>query len=437
MPAHAMKQYHIKYNPDADKLAAEHGYDHWWQLFNEKMDFSVMRMPEGIPTVGAWVLKQLTPTGVVYERNPYYFKVDTAGNQLPYVDELRGVFYGGEFETQKMRILAGEVDFEAHGTSIHDYPVFKRNEELGGYRCWIGPDTWSSIVTFYINQNYKEDPVLGDILRNKKFRQALSLGIDREEIREIVTLGHGTPTAATVHPSTNGFKEEWATAYATYDPDRANALLDEIGLDKRSPEGWRLRPDGKELSIIIALTGEFGQFIPVTELVREHWRALGIKAEMRVMERTYLGTFVNSSQHQVYAWMCDVMTEGCLVAGQGTYFNPAVLGPWCPEWSLWLKTNGEQGEEPPQEVKQIYEWAMELPHVTPEERVNLIQNLGDMYAENVWMIGTIGMVGKPVIANVHLGNILETSGSDDAAWAGVRNHWMEQFYWTTPERRGN
>ncbi len=227
LPKHALKKYHIKYNSDADKLAKEEGYDHWYQLFTQWADFSTGRQPVGIPSLNAWVAKKELPDGLIFERNPYYFKIDTAGNQLPYIDKIQAVSFH-QTETHLLQMVTGQIDYEAWGTSMADFPVLQANAEKGGYRVWIGGDSWGAAPGLFFNQNYKEDPVLGDILRDDRFRHALSLAIDRDEVNDIVFLGKGVPRQATVHSSTSFVEEKWARWYANYDPERARQIRDEM-----------------------------------------------------------------------------------------------------------------------------------------------------------------------------------------------------------------
>lgn len=438
LPKHYLSQWHINYNPDANKLAQEAGYDEWWELFERKREFGPFKQAPGLPSVGAWIIREETPSGLVYDRNPYYFKVDTAGNQLPYLDHIRGLFYAGSFETNVMRIIAGDIDFEPHGTSINDYPLFKNNEAQGDYYAYMGPDTWTSVVTYFFNQNYRgEDEYLGDLLRNKKFRQALSLAIDREEINETALLGQGIPQQATFHYSVPAFKDEWARAYADYDVARAQELLAELGLTEKSRDGWLLRPDGQELSVDLLVGDYFGQFIPVTELVTEYWQDLGIKVNMRVMDRAYITTTMNAAEHEIVVYLTDVLTESATNVGRGLRVNPAGMIETGPLYLQWYNSDGQEGVEPPAIVQEVRDLLHRLPHAPPEEQYAIFERVGDIYAEELWGIGTVGLVGKPIIVKNGLRNVNPESGADDAAWGGVRVHWMEQFYWENPEQRTN
>lgn len=442
LPAHALKKYHIKYNENANKLAQEKGFDHWWQLFDVYTSFvdqhSILSDLAGIPDFRAWTLKAETPSGVIYERNPYYFKVDTEGNQLPYIDKviwhLRDV---KDSETRLMAAISGDIDFFAWGTSLKDFPLIKKNEEKGNYRSWAAKELRGSISAYFINQTYEEDPVMGDLLRNLKFRQALSYAIDRDEINEVICLGQGVPRQATFHPTVAGYKEEWGKAYAQFDLKKANQLLDEIGLDKRSEAGWRLRPDGEELTLIVPISDDKPTRLAISEIIVDHWQEAGIKAKLKVMARSNLMTFTKANLHHIFVWGLDSVSGFSVIGKKGGFLNPEFwLAPYGVVWKQWFSSGGTEGQEPPNIIKEVNNWANSLPYVSPEKQKEYIQKIGDTHMNNLWIIGTVGMTGKPVIVNKYLGNVREESFGDNPDVGGLRNFWQEQFFWTTPDKRG-
>jgi len=424
LPKHALKKYHIKYNKKANELAKEAGYEYWWQMFNSKI-MPHLQYPD-VPTVGPWIVKKIKLDGVVYERNPYYFKIDPAGNQLPYIDRMRGTFFG-DAQTHLMQIVAGQLDFEAWGLAITDYPVLVENAKQGGYRVWIGKDFWGSIATYFFNQNHTEDPVIRDLLRNVKFRQALSLAINREEIKEVVALGRGEVRQATIVPSCSFYEEKWAKSYAEYDPDKANKILDEIGLDKRDKDGYRLRPDGKRLTITVTLVPDVAYWPNTSELVKEYWENVGVKTVLDVKAREAFWPFIRSGKSQVQVWVLDLVSEPAFVMYGALDFkgNPG----WCYAWQTWWESNGKEGEEPPEEVKHIWSLCDSLPYLSVEERNKAAKEICDFQAKNLFFIGTVGMTGKPCITNVDLGNVNTNAYGDNADCRGVRNNWVEEWFW--------
>ncbi len=425
LPKHALKKYHIDYNPEADELAKEEGYDYWWQLFNAKRYFWIDRQPNpDIPSLAPWVTKQILSEGVIYERNPYYFKVDTAGNQLPYIDTVKATTFGDN-ETLILNMVTGKYDYQDWSTATEHYTVLMEGAERGGYYVWLAPSLWGAWLAYSVNQNYNEDPVVGDILRDVVFRRALSLAINREEINEIFALGKGTPRQATVHPSCSFYKEEWAKAYAEYDPEEANRLLDEMGLvGKRDKQGFRLRSDGETLTIVISHCLDHP--IITSELVKEYWEEIGIKTVVNPVDRSYLMTLFDAGKHMIVPWAFDGSAEGAVAIGM----NPYIKGwQWAPQWYTWGITKGEKGEEPPEKVKRMFSLYDKVPYLPKEERNKALTEIFDIWAENVWRIGTVGMMPKPAITNVNLGNVNTNTYTDNASVGCGTFNRIYQLFW--------
>lgn len=408
IPKHYLKKFHIKYNPGADELAKKEGYDHWWQLYNYhrpsiwSWDFDV-----DCPTLGPWKRAKVTSITQIAVRNPYFWKVDTSGNQLPYIDEvLCNVI---DLEVLNMRVVSGDIDLACFDLLTENYPFLKEGEKQGGYRAFL----WKYITggwSFMPNLNHK-DPVLRKIIQDVRFRQALSLAIDREEINEVLFFGKGTPRQATVLPSVSFYKEEWGESYAQYDPKRANALLDEMGLDKRDAEGYRLRPDGKTLALI----SEFvpggtsgGPGAPTNELVREYWGDIGIKVSLKADHRSFYEQRVGAGEHDVGSWHTSPVVELFLPGTPLFWYPISMHEAYMPQWRLWFTTEGESGEEPPEYLKEYVktfdEWNRA---VTKEEYTRLAQEIWDFHAKHLFLIGTVALFPQPVVAKDNLRNISE------------------------------
>ncbi len=427
LPRHALAKYHIDYNSEANELAEEAGYDHWWQLFNVKRDFLLGRQPshEGIPTLGPWMVREVLTEGVVYDRNPYYFKVDTAGNQLPYIDTVTATLFGDE-EVKVLRMISGDYDYLDWFVSLKDYSVFMEGAESGGYNVWLARTFRTSSPSYMFNQNYVEDPVVAEILRDVRFRRALSLAVNREEFNELFAFGKGTPGQGTAHPSCSFYKEEWATTYAEYDPDRANEILDEMGLNERDKDGYRLRPDGEPLFLIIQ---HCTAVYPAewSELIKEYWGDVGIKVAVKPVDRNYHHQLVNSGQHMITLWDFNNAAEFSLMAGTNYENIPGVF--WAPLWRMWWLTNGEGGEEPPDEVKRMWSLHDSLLTLSKEEASKVLTEVFDIFAENLWEIGIIGLVPTPGLTNVNLGNVdMDAYTTSTDVGNGTLNR-LYQLFW--------
>ncbi len=424
LPKHYLKQFHIDYNPDADTLAEEREFDHWYELFSSQA--IAFQLPLGPPVVSAWVKIEEAETGSTWERNPYYFKVDPEGNQLPYIDRIEMLTMADEREARVMRWISGQIDYEAWGIAIGDFPTLKKNEEKGGYEVWRGGDLWNAYASYWFNQTFDKDPELGEIFRDKRFRQALSMAIDRDEINERIGLGEGTLTQVTCWNKCPWFKEEWTDAYAEFNQDAANTLLDEMGLDQRDDEGFRLKPSGETLSVIIECTTAIPYWQPISEMVTSFWSDVGVRTTLKIDEWDLLWTRMDAGEMHAFTWVVDNIHTFPLLASKAHHWR---MGWFAPKWEQWFDTNEQEGEEPPDEVKRLYDLCEQIPF-TPEDEVNpIMQEIFDMQAENLYAIGTIGYVGKPCLANVNLGNVDKEAFADNADIGGTRNQWLELFYW--------
>jgi len=409
-PKHYLKKWHIKYNPKANELAKKEGYDNWWQAFNFHGTSLATQQDPNLPTFHPWILKERTPTQEIFVRNPYYHKVDTAGNQLPYIDELVSNVVGN-LETVNLKVVSGEIDIAGQILSLENYPLYKENEKEGNYRVLLWESSIGGDVVFAFNLNHK-DPVLRKIFQDVRFRHAMSLAINRDEINEVVYRGKATPCQATAFPTCSFYKEEWAKAYAQYDPKKANELLDEMGLKWDKDHKRRLRPDGEDLTITI-------EYFPITtattaccELVREYWNAVGVKTEIKSEERSFYETRSEAGEIDVGVWEFDRTLESVLATADGYMFNPARGGGelgYCRQWAIWFNTDGKEGEEPPEEVKELYQWIEKWILSTPgtTEYIRLAQKIFDFHAENVWIIGTVGMAKRPIVVKNNLRNVPE------------------------------
>jgi len=411
-PKHYLKRWHIKYNPKANELAKKEGYDNWWQAFKFHMDSLCTQQDPNLPTFHPWILKKRTPTLEIFERNPYYHKIDTAGNQLPYIDELVSNV-AGDMETANLKVISGEIDFAGMGLSLQNYPLYKENEKKGDYRILLWDSSRGSECCLAFNLNHK-DPVLRKIFQDVRFRRAMSLAINRDEINEVVYLGRSVPCQATAFPTCSFYKEEWAKAYAQYDPKKANELLDEMGLTERDSAGFRLRPDGKTLAITIEYWAGETPKTPILELVREYWNAVGVKTEIKSEERSFYETRSAAGECDVGVWHLDRTLEDVLAIADGYMFNPAGGGwelGYCRQWATWFNTHGKEGEEPPEDVEELYQWIEKWRFTTnKEEYIRLAQKIFNFHAENVWIIGTVGMSKLPIVIKNNLRNVPKEAG---------------------------
>lgn len=412
-PKHYLSQFHIDYNDKAEELAKEAGYSTWWEAFQFYSAFDQTQLNPDLPGITPWVLKSIDTFGNKYfERNPYYWKVDTAGNQLPYVDgQLRELVSDGEVRI--LKFIAGELHSAGENPlPVADYTLYKENEAAGNYRTMLFDNTRGSDASVVFNLTV-QNPALRELFNNVEFRKAMSLGIDRQEINDILYFGQAKALQATAPPMTS-FIEEWMTTYfAEFDPDKANAMLDEIGLTWHSSGNYRLLPNGERLRITIEATEEFAA---VAEMVAEHWtNYLGVTANLQVVERTFFYERALSNDRECAVWTFDGASEFMMRENGGrllpTWGEPLGVAPL---WQTWFDTNGSSGEQPPQEVIDQYNAVQKFLYTTPgtDEYFALGREILTRHGENVWAIGTT-VAPRVILMSNKLGN---TPNEGTFAW---------------------
>jgi peptide/nickel transport system substrate-binding protein len=399
-PRHFLSQFHPNYTDMADIEArmAEGSFENWVDLFGQQNSTENMDKP----SLGAWIPTTVPPTPVeVFVRNPYYWKVDTAGNQLPYIGEVHTIRVA-DAEAALLKTIAGELDFvRALGTA--NIPLLSENKESGNFRFayanWM-PNSYGNIMFNYTT----EDEAKHELYNNKEFRQALSVAINREEI--IALIYKGGVFASQVAPLRGEpyhGESELFQSWAQYDPDLANQMLDDIGLTERDADGFRLGPNSEELLLIISATTAWPAETPeLMELVKGYWAEIGINATVTPEAGSLWGTRHNAGEH-------DVSARGAHFGGGPVHptlnANTFALGgwQWAPDWALWLDTDGEQGAEPPDDVKRLRELRDQILGEPDEAQRNaLMQEVFEIQMDNIWSIGLV--VDDPrfgQLTNVH------------------------------------
>ncbi len=434
-PKHWLQKYHIKYNPNADKEAKALGFDDWKARFLKiAFNWNYGVMEADIPVLGPWRPIKNDSQRQYYERNPYYWKVDTQGKQLPYIDKVT-VEYASSLDVVNLKAISGDVSFSGLDLLLINYPVLKEREKAGGYTVRLISSERGADVAIALNQNHK-DPVLKQIFGDVRFRQALSVAIDRNEINELVFLGQATPRQATINESASFFKKEWADNYAQYDPALANKLLDAVGLDKRGPDGVRLRPDGKPMAFQLEYLPHEGPKKQTFELVVKQLAKVGLKVDAAERERSYLLTRLNAGTHDASGWHVDRQLERAAY----TYGSTQKLGPggdsaitWGKAWRDWFISGGKSGTEPPQEAKDLFDaygkW-QETVMGTPEYAQAGIK-VYDLIARNLWVIGIVGEGPSPVVIKNNLENVF-AADKKRSWWGAAEWFWLpyapEQWY---------
>lgn len=288
-PAHYLEQFHPDFvgQEAVDKMAEEAGMGSWNLFFLSKNDAAMN--PE-VPVMAPW--KPVTTVAsdeLVFERNPYFWAVDTAGNQLPYFDGI-ALELVEELEVLNLRAIAGNYTIQGRHIDFAKLPVIRENQKKGDYFVEFWSSTTRHPVSVMFNMDYNEDPEIAEYtVHNVEFRRALSLAIERDEINETFFLGVGTPSSscpADTPPFYNS--DRWDEQWGRFDPEEANRILDEIGLDQRDAEGFRLLPSGKRLTLRLdAVSGAFLDYPSMGEKIAQTWaQEIGIHMTVNPVERS-------------------------------------------------------------------------------------------------------------------------------------------------------
>jgi peptide/nickel transport system substrate-binding protein len=363
---------------------------------------------------------------LILKRNPYYIGVDPAGNQLPYIDEVHFTFFTDR-QALNLAAIAGEFDFQARHIDMTNYPVLVENAEAGGYRVITWPTFGGSDAAVTFRQNYDANPAIGELLRTRDFRIALSYAINRDEIRESAFLGLGQNRQAVPapwHPYYPG--DEVAFRYTEYDPATANEMLDALGLAKGA-DGFRTLPNGEPFSLELVAVPAFGPWPDVAQLVGRDWAAVGINTEVEVMERALYFERGPANQLQVSLWNND--TTGFPFTGN-PQMDPRGFNSWAPLYDKWYATDGAEGLEPPAEIKQLIDLRDQAKTVGRSGQIDLAKQIFTAWVDNLYQIGTVGltpMIQGVVVVNKNLRNVPEVAGND---WPlrTPGNTRPEQFY---------
>ncbi len=427
-PKHYLREFHIKYNLKANELAKEEGYEQWYQLFKAKShQRDGMPLVPGLPSLSSFTCVERTPEYFIFERNPYYWKVDSEGNQLPYVDRIESTYVQGN-EMYTAKAVTGQSDFALRATNLQDYTLYKENAEKGKYRVVLWKSATNVSNFYYVLNLVHLDPVLRPIFQDVRFRRALSLAIDREAVNEALFFGMGTPTQATVAPGDRFYEESFIKAYIEYDVEGANQLLDEMGLKWDEKHEYRLRPDGERLSFICEVYSG-GKAGPQTEMVTKYWQELGIDVVMKLEGAQLFVANLVGNKMSMYA-STGYYTELLLYANGIMFVPAAITMPWIP-WARWYNKEEKGAEEPPQWAKQLLEWWEEIKTTLDEERrTELGKKIVAEQAENLWRIGVVGLLPQPLIVSERLRNVPEKYNYGGWDWDHTMPVRPEQFFLT-------
>ena len=344
--AHYLEQFHPDFIglDEANAKAVAAGFDNWTTYFLNRNHLN--GNPEA-PSMMAWkVTESINTSQWVFERNPYYFAVDTAGNQLPYMDRVV-LTLAEDLEVLNLRAIAGDFTVQGRHIDIAKLPIFLENAEAQDYRVQFWRQPESGIANLSFNESWDGDPELLGFAQMVEFRRALSLGIERDQINEVFFLSIGETTGlCRGFPDPNNPGKYYGEDDVQLDPARANAILDGLGLDKKDSEGFRLLPSGARLTLpITALLAAFEDYPGISEMIAQHWKKnLGINTQVISLERSLAATRGQNNETLINIWESSgrdavLITPTHLQAVAGGV-RTDVLG------MQWHDSGGTAGREP-------------------------------------------------------------------------------------------
>lgn len=433
LPSAYMRHFHKKYQDEfrLSALMKQYRAKKWADL-HIKMSRQYRPENPDLPTLDPWMNRTAPPAEqFVFERNPFFHRVDENGLQLPYIDRFLLNISSSEIIPAKTG--AGESDLQSTGVDFSDYAFFKDSEKRYPVKVKLFKRTEGSRIALLPNLNCS-DKVWRNLFWDVRVRRALSLAIDRHEINMVSFYGLGKESADTILPDSPLFKPEYASAWASHDPDQANALLDEVGLTAKNSAGIRLLPDGREAQIVIETAGESTLETDVLELIKDHWMKIGFSLFIKTSQRDVFRSRAMGGDIMMSMW--NGLENGVPTADM----NPSRLAPSADDqlqWPVWgmyylsLEQNGHAPELPEaiRLVELLKEWRRT---VNTPERTRIWHEMLAIYTQNVFSIGIVNATLQPVLHSSHLRNVPETGlyGFDPTCFLGV---YMPDTFWYSSE----
>jgi len=409
LPKHYLKDYHPNYvtKDDLEKRAKDAGYDDWVKYFKTRTPthFYDLRYAVGHPTMAAYNLTQKGTGVFLLERNPYYWKVDQEGNQLPYIDRLQVINVKNK-EVLMTKILNGELEYARYNLSMEDYPLLVENQERGKYLFY---DEWrqayntAHTIRFNLTHN---DPVIRKLFQDFRFRRAMSIALDRKEMNEVLFFGAGVPMQNTVMPRTSKyFVDKNAFSHIEYDPKEANRLLDEIGLKWDANHQWRLRPDGKPLVLVHICQIVRPHLPPALELTTEYWREVGVNVIPKPVDNTLWNLMGNNNEFDMSMYSATGV-EPRIIALPANFVPIEPANHWGNQWYHWYASGGKKGEAPPPKIQRLFDlYEIMKTDPNPANREKAIKEMLKSSTENLWSLGTLGLYPQLAVANKNMVNV--------------------------------
>lgn len=390
-PAHYLKQWlntpenKQRIDDEIKKLGLK-DFKALWELKSSAWD-----NPE-LPTVHAWVVKVPLGAGtkVSFERNPYYWKVDTEGKQLPYIDTVSNDIFE-DTNAIVLKALNGEIDMQdRHINTLQNKSIFFDGQAKGNFRIYDWVSTPSNTMGIHLNLTH-ENLELRKVFGDKNFRIALSHAIDRKKIIDTIFVSQGEPNQVAPVKGSVYYDEQFAKQYTEFDVAKANQMLDQI-LPKKDSAGFRLLPSGKRLQVNLEIAnGVQAYFVDVAEMVKKNWAAVGVEMLVKPEDRTLFYDRKKANQHDAGVWVGSGGLD--VVQSPRNYYPDSDEAIYGTAWYYWLNSGGKQGVEPPADVKKQHDLIQQMKATgDAAKQEQFMREVLKIAKDNFWVIG----IGTPV-----------------------------------------
>jgi peptide/nickel transport system substrate-binding protein len=405
-PAHYLKKFHAKYtNPEEIAKSAKGGQAGNWVQIYRRLDVMYANDNIELPSLNPWVNTTPSPAQrYVFARNPYYHRIDEKGQQLPYVDRV--IFTQAAANLVPAKAGLGEADLQPRYLNMRDYTFLQKSAKSSGVDVRLWEAGSGSQIALYPNLNANDED-WRKLMRDVRFRRALSLGIDRAELNEVVYIGLATPSNNTIMKRSELFKPDYANKWAQYDPKLANKLLDEVGLKKKDGQGIRLLPDGRPATIVVEHASEETEDADALHLIGEMWKKIGIKmlTKPQTRENFRLRAFSGEAVMTAFA---GVVTAVPTANTSPKEFAPTMQGglQWS-RWGMFIESKGRQGEKCDMEaacklLDYVKEWE-QSPNEADQRKA--WEKILASSADEVFSIGTVNGIRQPVVVGPKVRNV--------------------------------
>ncbi len=406
-PSHYLRRFHKKYTPEAAILKSAEGGERsgGWAGIHRRLDAMYADDNVDLPTLNPWMNTTPLPAQrLVFVRNPYFHRIDAERQQLPYIDRVVFIVAAASIIPEKAGL--GEADLQARYLTMRDYTFLKSSAHTShvSVRLWeVGS---GSELAFYPNFN-ANDSTWRTVMRDVRFRRAISLAVNRDELNQVVYFGLAVPSNNTVMPRSPLFRPDYATRWATHDPTRAAKLLDDCGLSRRDAEGFRRLPDGRRATLVVEHMSEKSADIDALQLIADHWKRVGIEMLPRpqTLENFRLRVMSGEAVMTAYA---GVVTAAPTADESPREFAPTTRGglQW-PRWGMHYESDGRDGEKcdwPPacRLLDYLREWE-ESPDMAGRRKA--WAEILAATADEVFSIGTVNGTRQPIVVGPNLRNV--------------------------------